>query len=135
MSQPTITVGSLFSGIGGFDLGLERAGMEVLWQVEYDEQAQAVLRHHWPNVEIHKGRRIMSGKFYDENSSSPCGRLETRPRPPSPTAHHTTGMVALRLHRSFIGIELNPEYVKLARERIIDDMPLFNIDRESGEAA
>ena len=39
----------------------------------------------------------------------------------------TTGVVALRHGRSFIGIELNPEYVELARKRIIDDAPLLNI--------
>ena len=38
----------------------------------------------------------------------------------------TTGVVALRHGRSFIGIELNPEYIELARKRIIADAPLFN---------
>ena len=38
----------------------------------------------------------------------------------------TTGVVALRHGRSFIGIELNPEYIELARKRIIGDAPLLN---------
>ena len=38
----------------------------------------------------------------------------------------TTGVVALRHGRSFVGIELNPEYIALARKRIIDDAPLLN---------
>ena len=38
----------------------------------------------------------------------------------------TTLMVALRHDRSAIGIELNPEYVQLARRRIVDDAPLLN---------
>jgi DNA modification methylase len=38
----------------------------------------------------------------------------------------TTGMVALRHGRSFIGIELSPEYARQARERIINDAPLMN---------
>ena len=45
--------GSLFCGIGGFDLGLERAGMECAWQVEIDPYAQKVLAKHWPNVRRH----------------------------------------------------------------------------------
>ena len=38
----------------------------------------------------------------------------------------TAGVVALRHGRSFVGIELNPEYVGLARKRIIADAPLLN---------
>jgi DNA modification methylase len=42
----------------------------------------------------------------------------------------TTGLVALRLGRSFIGIELNPDYAEMARHRIADDAPLFNVSAE-----
>ncbi len=46
----TLTVGSLFSGIGGIDLGLERAGMTVKWHSEIDPYACRVLKKHWPDV-------------------------------------------------------------------------------------
>ncbi|MBN2253973.1 MAG: site-specific DNA-methyltransferase [Kosmotogaceae bacterium] len=38
----------------------------------------------------------------------------------------TTGLVALRLGREYIGIELNPEYVEMSQRRIVNDAPLFN---------
>lgn len=40
----------LFSGIGGFSLGLERAGMETVAFCEIDPHARAVLNKHWPRV-------------------------------------------------------------------------------------
>lgn len=47
-----MTVGSVFAGIGGLDLGLERAGMSVAWQVENDPKCRKILRRHWPDAHL-----------------------------------------------------------------------------------
>ncbi len=44
---------SLFAGVGGFDLGLERSGHTCVGQVEIDKHAQSVLIRHWPDVPKH----------------------------------------------------------------------------------
>lgn len=45
-----LTVGSLFSGVGGFDLAAERVGMRVLWQAEVDRFASLVLAERFVGV-------------------------------------------------------------------------------------
>ena len=45
-----LTSGSLFTGIGGFDLAFQRAGLRCSWQAENDAKCNYVLAHHWPNV-------------------------------------------------------------------------------------
>lgn len=74
------TVGSLFSGIGGMDLGLERAGWRIAWQVEKDAHCRAVLRQHWPDVELHEdvrdvGGMVNSGRERDREASGRNGNL------------------------------------------------------------
>jgi DNA (cytosine-5)-methyltransferase 1 len=57
----SLTVGSLFAGIGGFDLGFERAGFEIKWQVEIDPFCRAVLEKHWPHVGRYEDVRRCKG--------------------------------------------------------------------------
>jgi DNA (cytosine-5)-methyltransferase 1 len=55
-----LTIGSLFSGVGGFDLGLERTGhMQTVWFCEQDEFCQRVLAKHWPGVPCHPDVRAL----------------------------------------------------------------------------
>lgn len=45
-------VASFFSGIGGIDLGLEQAGMDVVFQCEILTFGQTVLKKHWPGLPL-----------------------------------------------------------------------------------
>jgi DNA (cytosine-5)-methyltransferase 1 len=56
-----VTYGSLFSGIGGIDLGLDRAGMECRWQVELDPFCRKVLTKYWPEVPKYGDIRQLTG--------------------------------------------------------------------------
>lgn len=55
----------LFAGIGGFSLGLERAGMECVGQVEIDRAARGVLSAHWPHVPRFEDVRAFGRKVFD----------------------------------------------------------------------
>jgi DNA (cytosine-5)-methyltransferase 1 len=59
-----VKIGSLFSGIGGLELGLEMAipGARVVWQAESDPYARAVLAKHWPEVRRYEDVRDIDGK-------------------------------------------------------------------------
>jgi len=53
---------SLFSGVGGFDMGLERAGMETVFQCEWDKHANTILNKHWPHVPKWDDVSTLTGK-------------------------------------------------------------------------
>lgn len=68
-----MTHGSLFSGIGGFDLGAERAGLKNLWACEIDEFKQAVLRKHFPDTHIYSDVTTLNPPYVDVISRGfPC---------------------------------------------------------------
>jgi len=73
-----ITFGSLFSGIGGFDLGLERAGMTCKWQSEIDPFCNKVLAKHWPTVKRY-GNIKEIGKHNLESVDLICGGFPCQP--------------------------------------------------------
>lgn len=50
-SPTPIRFASFFAGIGGFDLGFEKSGMETVWQCEKKEFCLDILEKHWPLVE------------------------------------------------------------------------------------
>ena len=53
---------SLFSGVGGFDMGLENAGMETVFQCEWDKHANSILHRHWPDVPKWDDVSTLTGK-------------------------------------------------------------------------
>jgi len=52
----------LFSGIGGFSIGLERAGFETVAFCEIEEYPRAVLKRHWPNVPVYGDIKQLTGE-------------------------------------------------------------------------
>ena len=75
-------VGSLFSGIGGFDLGLVRAGMEIVFQVEIDDFCRKVLAKHAPEY-WHNAERFNDVKEVGKHNLKPvdliCGGFPCQP--------------------------------------------------------
>jgi len=70
------TFGSLFAGIGGIDLGLERAGWKCKWQVENDPYCVKILEKHWPNVKRYGDIKIVTEL---ENVDLICGGFPCQP--------------------------------------------------------
>jgi len=65
-NRPRLNVLSLFSGIGATDHGLERAGMNVVGQVELNRDCWPTLQHHWPGVPLHDDVRTAAEWWLSE---------------------------------------------------------------------
>lgn len=69
----------LFSGIGGFSLGLERAGMETVAFCKIEKFPRRVLRKHWPDVPIFKDVRELHAKDLPKAVDVICGGYPCQP--------------------------------------------------------
>jgi DNA (cytosine-5)-methyltransferase 1 len=54
---------SLFSGVGGFDMGLEAAGMTTVFQCELDKNCRQTLDHHWAGVPKWDDVSTLTGRY------------------------------------------------------------------------
>jgi DNA (cytosine-5)-methyltransferase 1 len=66
-------VDTFFSGIGGFDLGFERAGFTINSVCEIDKPAQGILARHFPNVKIYDDIRKVGFETHGKTSGIVCG--------------------------------------------------------------
>ena len=73
----------LFSGIGGFSLGLERAGMETVAFCEWDAKARQVLAKHWPEVPCYHDVKDLTKERLDQDGITDirliCGGYPCQP--------------------------------------------------------
>lgn len=117
---------SVFSGIGGFDLGFERAGWEVVSQIEIDtfidpkgkrnitgRYAKKVLDHHWPDVPLLDDVRTIHGTDIGDIDvlvgGFPC-------QDTSRAAPNRDGLKGSRSHAFFDFVRLADEYIRLVDE-------------------
>ena len=69
----------LFSGIGGFSLGLEWAGMSTVAMCEKDPYCRKILAKHWPHLTIHEDIRNLDGNQYADSIDVVCGGFPCQP--------------------------------------------------------
>jgi len=111
-----LTHGSLFTGVGGMDLGLDVAGFETVWQVEKNPYCLKVLKKHWPKVpkftDVRKcGKHnlepvdIISGGYPCQDHSI-AGKKRGLGTPDNPTGRSGLWFEYLRIVR-----ELRPRWV------------------------
>ena len=69
----------LFSGIGGFSLGLEWAGMSTVAFCERDPYCTTILKKNWPDTPVHRDVRNLDGKDYADSIDVVCGGFPCQP--------------------------------------------------------
>jgi DNA (cytosine-5)-methyltransferase 1 len=113
-----VNVLDLFSGIGGFSLGLERAGMRTVAFCEQDEGKRAILAKHWPKVPCFPDVETLRGIEVGERVDVICGGF---PCQDLSVAGRRAGLAGKRsglwAHYARLVSELRPRFV------IVENVP------------
>jgi site-specific DNA-methyltransferase (cytosine-N4-specific) len=122
-----------------------RAGFNERWRVKQNESFAAAIRDPVDTRNARSVWTIRTHPFPGAHFATFPPKLAAKcilaaSRPGDVVLDHfagagTTGLVALRLGRAFVGVEINPEYVEMARQRILADAPLLNRAGVPPEAA
>ena len=134
---------SLFSGIGGLDLGLERAGMTVAGQVEIDPWCRRVLAKHWPEVPRHDNVRTAAAWWRAETrpvahvvcGGFPCQDVSDVGRRAGIEGEHSGlwthfAAVVRTLRPRYVIVENTPGLLSRGMGRVIGDLAASGYDAE-----
>ena len=81
-NEPLLEFGSLFSGAGGLDLGIEQAGLKCTFQVENDKHCLTILNRHFPDLPKNEIRPCMGLVGGDPCPIRSCARGSQPSRTP-----------------------------------------------------
>jgi len=134
-----ITHGSLFSGIGGFDLGFQWANIKTLWDVEIEPYCQKVLRKNFPDTEIFSDVKkvraqqlipvdVISGGFPCQDISTAGNQLGLD-GPRSGLWSELFRFVS-RIRPRFAVIENVSNLARLGLDRVLTDLASIGYDAE-----
>jgi DNA (cytosine-5)-methyltransferase 1 len=135
----TLTHGSLFAGIGGFDLGFERAGIKTVWQVELDAYCRRVLEKHFPAARRFADIRecgarnlervdILSGGFPCQDISNAGKRAGIDGERSGLWSEYARIVGELRPH--FVVVENVAALLHRGMERVLGDLAAIRYDAE-----
>lgn len=137
-TQP-LTFGSLFSGIGGIDLGLERAGMKAIWMCEIEKYARKVLHKHWPDVPVYEDVRLIDERVERPDvlcGGFPCQDVSFAGKRAGLREGTRTGLwlefarVIRRLRPQYVLLENVPGLLSLGFGRVLGDLAEIGYDAE-----
>lgn len=114
---------SLFSGVGGFDMGLEAAGFETIFQCEWDKHCMRVLDKHWPNVPKWGDVSTLTGAYVLEKAGAPEVVAWGSPCQDLSVAGKRAGLAGAKSGLFHEGIRI----IKEIRELTNNEYPKFSI--------